>query len=154
MASRQFFHEITIACRPEAAFDYLTNPNRWHEWTASLPAKLDVEPQIPGRHFEVKTVQRPLKFLPIKVARLLRCTVSKSDRPYLWEVEAESTLVSAITSYTLSQAEEGTILKRQFSYTTKGWLRYAEPLLFRRRIMSQARQSLEKLRQNVEQGCR
>lgn len=154
MASHQFFHEITIQCDPEAVFDYVTDPNRWHEWfSSSLPANLVVEAQTPGESFEVKTAQRLLKFAPFKLVRSLHCTISKSDRPYLWEVEAESALVSAVTSYTLSRAEEGTIFKRQFHYTTKGWLSYAEPLFFRRRIASQARESLEKLKEKLEQSC-
>lgn len=155
MPSRQFFHEITIACAPESVFDYVTDPNRWNEWFAlTLPAKLDAEPQAPGQRFEMKTVQQLFKPLPIKLVRSVQCTICKSDRPYLWEVAAESGLVSTITSYTLSRADEGTILKRQFSYTTKGWLRYAEPVLFRRRIVSQAQKSLYRLKDKVEHSCR
>lgn len=155
MATQQFFHETTIACEPEVVFDYITAPRHWHEWfSSSLPSRVKVEAQRAGQRFEMMTAQRPLGFAPFKLPYPLHCTVSKSDRPYLWEVEAESDLVTAVTSYTLSHTEEGSIVKRQFRYATKGWLRYAEPLLFRKWIVSQASQSLEKLKKNLERDCR
>src|SRR5690606_3535643 len=102
--------------------------------------------------FQLHTTHRVIRFLPFHLVRELHCHVSKSDRPYLWEVEAESTMVKAITSYTLSRVDEGTLLKRQFSYRFKGNYHFFEPWLFRRRVTAQARLSLRRLKQCLEQG--
>lgn len=154
MASQQFFHEITIACDTESVFDYVTDPAYWHEWfSASLPTEGDLDPKSAGEQFRVLTVQRPIKLLPLTLSHSVLCTVCKCDRPYLWEVTAESPLVEAITSYSLSRSEEGTILKRQFRYTPRRWLRYAEPALFRRRVRHQARESLSRLKMALETRC-
>lgn len=151
MASQQLFHEITIACDTEVVFDYVTDPVYWHEWfSASLPTEADFNPQLAGEQFRVQTVQRPVKLLPLTLSHSVLCTVCKCDRPYLWEVAAKSPLVEAITSYTLSRAEEGTILKRHFRYTPRRWLRYAEPALFRRRVRRQATESLSRLKTALE----
>lgn len=154
MASQQFFHDITIACDAISVFDYVTDPRCWHEWfSASLPITTDLNPQQTGERFPVKTVQRPIRLLPLGLSHTLLCTVCKCDRPYLWEISAESPLVDAITSYSLSHADSGTVLKRQFRYTTKRWLRYAEPVLFRKRVQRQARESLSNLKAVLEKRC-
>ncbi|MCW8196603.1 SRPBCC family protein [Proteobacteria bacterium 005FR1] len=154
MMGQQFFHEITIACDTETVFDYVTDPVHWHEWfSSSLPDKRELNPQLAGEQFRVQTMQRPLSLLPLALSHSVVCTVCKCDRPYLWEVTAESPLVEAITSYSLSRSEEGTILKRQFRYTPRRWLRYAEPALFRRRVRQQARESLSRLKAALEKRC-
>lgn len=154
MATRQFFSEVIIHCEPEEVFDYITDPQYWREWfSSSLPARLDVDGQSAGQSFQVKLDRRLFRFAPVRPPRSLRCTISKSDRPYLWEVVADSEQVQTITSYTLSRSDEGTVCKRQFRYSTKGWVKYVEPLFLRRRIRSQARRSLEKVKSNAERIC-
>lgn len=149
--SHHHFHEVTVARDPEAVFDYVTNPNRWHEWfSASQPARIDLDPQQPDETFELNTSFRLLPFLPFRLMQDMHCRVSKSDRPYLWEVEAESPMVRAIASYTLSRGEGGTILKRKFCYSFKGNYRLMEPLLLRRRVAAQADLSLQRLKQQLE----
>lgn len=152
MFSHQYFHEVTVAREPEAVFDYVTNPNRWHEWfSASRPARIDLDPQQPGERFQLTTRFRWFSWLPLQLEQNVECEVSKSDRPYLWEVEAESPIIKAITSYTLSRVAEGTVLKRQFTYCFKGRYRYLERLLLRRRVSAQAQASLQLLKQRLEQ---
>ncbi|MGQ9427547.1 SRPBCC family protein [Gilvimarinus sp. F26214L] len=151
MATHQFFHEITIAREPEVVFDYVTDPKRWHEWfSLSTPPTVETDGQTPGDRFTVRTVRRGPQFLPFSLVRSVCCTITKSDRPYLWELEAQSVILDAVTSYTLSHSEEGTVFKRQFSYTTKGWLRYVEPVLLRKAIAVQSRRSLERLRDKLQ----
>lgn len=153
MTSHQFFHEVTIACATEVVFDYITEPACWREWfSASLPTAQDINAQRTGEQFRMVTVQRPATTIPFSLKHTVTCRVCKCDRPYLWEVAAESKLVEAITSYTLSHAEEGTILKRHFRYTPRSWLRYAEPI-FRRRIREQAQASLANLKAALEKRC-
>lgn len=155
MFSHQYFHEVTVARAPEAVFDYVTDPNRWHEWfSASRPTRVDLNPQQAGESFQLTTSFRWFPVLPFQLVQDIQCRVSKSDRPYLWEVEAESPIIKAITTYTLSRVEEGTILKRQFTYCFKGAYRYLEPLLLRRRVSAQAQLSLERLKQRLERGSR
>jgi hypothetical protein len=157
MASRQFFHDIIVACDAEDVFDYVTDPGSWHEWSSASVPPSTVPPSQPsaqkaGSQFQVQTVQRPIPFLPLTFSHTLTCTVCKLDRPYLWEVAAESPLVETITSYTLSRCEEGTTLKRQFRYTPKSWTRIAEPLL-RRRIQRHTAASLSNLKSALEKRC-
>lgn len=153
--NHQYFHEVTVRRQPEQVFDYVTDPNRWHEWfSAAKPARVDFDAQKAGESFDLSTSYRLFSFLPFHLIRDLRCRVSKSDRPYLWEVEADSPMVKAITSYTLSRVEEGTVLKRQFSYRFKGRYRYFEPWLFRRRVTAQAELSLQRVKQCLEREPR
>lgn len=149
--SHHYFHDIVVAREPETVFDYVTNPNRWHEWfLASQPASIDLDPQQPDETFELMTKYRLLPFLPFRLMQDLHCRVSKSDRPYLWEVEAESPMIRAIVSYTLSRGEGGTIIKRKFCYSSKGRYRLMEPLLLRRRVANQLNLSLQRLKQQLE----
>ncbi|MEX1032526.1 MAG: SRPBCC family protein [Cellvibrionaceae bacterium] len=151
MATRQVSHEVTIARDPEAIFDYITDPSRWHEWSPSyLPTNRSFRAQASGQQFDIVAKQPLLPLLPLKVTSTLHYVVSRTDRPYLWEVEADSDLVDIVTSYTLSRAEEGTVCKRHLRYATKHWLRYAEPLFLKTRIASRAQSSLEQLKMNLE----
>lgn len=147
----QYFHEITIDRDPEAVFDYVTDPSRWHEWfSASQPARINLDPQKVDESFELATTFRMLPGLPFHITQDLKCRVSKCDRPYLWEVEAESQLLRAITSYTLSRNNGGTVLKRNFCYAFNHRYRVLEPVLFRRRIAAQAELSLQRLKGRLE----
>jgi uncharacterized protein YndB with AHSA1/START domain len=150
MASHQFFHDITIGRDTETVFDYVTDPASWHEWfSASLPAKGNLDAQRAGEQFRLETVQRPAKIIPLPFRHTVTCTVCKCDRPYLWEVSAESPLLEAVTSYTLSRSRHGTLLKRHFRYTPKHWLKYLEPV-FRQRIRQEAQKSLANLKTALE----
>src|SRR5690606_27895280 len=152
MASHQFFHEITIARQPEVIFDYVTDPNHWHEWfSPSLPAQVEVDAREAGSRFQVGIMQRPFPPLPIRVERRFDCVVTKVDRPYLFELEAHFEMMDAITSYTLSTTEGGTVFTLQFRYTVLGWLHFSEHFIFRRRAMHRALISLVGLRQRLEQ---
>lgn len=150
MTSHQFFDDILIDADAETVFDYVTDSACWHEWfPMSLPAPADLDTQRAGLQFQIQTVQRPASIIPVSLRHTVTCTICKCDRPYLWELSAESLLVEAVTSYTLSRSEQGTILKRQFRYTPTHWLRYVEPV-FRQRIRQQARTSLAKLKAALE----
>lgn len=154
MATRQFFNEVVIHCQPEDVFDYITDPRHWRDWFSStLPPRIDIDGQAPGESFEITMERKTFRFAPLPLPYSMRCTISKSDRPYLWEVMADSEQVQTISSYTFSRSEEGTVCKRQFRYSTRGWMNYLEPLFLRRTIRSQARRNLEQIKRNVEQRC-
>lgn len=151
MSDKYFSHEVEIACDPETIFEYVTNPNRWHEWyPSSQPTNEEYKAQETGQKFEILTVQRPIKALPFEITKQLAYTVIKSEPASIWEISASSDLVNSTTTYTLQKIKKGTLFKREFKYTTKGWLKIIEPILLRKSIFSQAGEGLNNLKARIE----
>ncbi len=151
MSAQYFSNEVQIDCDPKSVFEYVTNPNRWHEWyPSSQPSNKEYITSEVGQKFEIVTVQKPIKLLPFKIKKALTYTVSKSEHARIWEITATSDLVDSTTSYTLTPIANGTAFKREFRYITKSWLKIIEPILLRKSIVAQARVGLENLKARVE----
>ncbi|WP_439135455.1 SRPBCC family protein [Pseudomaricurvus sp.] len=151
MSEQYFSNEVQIVSDPGSVFEYVTNPNKWYEWyPSSLRSDKEYRASEVGQKFEIFTVQKPIKLLPVTVKKALNYTVSKSDYGKTWEITATSDLVESTTTYTLTPTKAGTLFKREFRYTTKSWLKIIEPVLLRKSIISQARLGLNNLKKRVE----
>ncbi|SDU15900.1 SRPBCC family protein [Halopseudomonas salegens] len=151
MSAQHFLNEVQIVCDPESVFEYVTNPNRWHEWyPSSQPSNKEYRASEVGQTFEIVTVQKPIKLLPFTIKKALTYTVYKSEYAKIWEVTATSSLVDSTTSYTLTPIANGTSFKREFRYVTKSWLKIIEPIFLRKSIIAQARVGLNNLKARVE----
>ncbi len=151
MSTQHFVNEVQINCDPESVFEYVTNPDRWHEWyPSSQPSDKEQRASEVGQKFEIVTVQKPIKLIPFTIKKTLTYTVSKSEHARSWEINATSDLVDSTTSYTLTPLANGTSFKREFRYVTKSWLTIVEPILLRKSIIAQARAGLNNLKAMVE----
>ncbi len=151
MSEQYFSNEVKIACEPNLIFDYVTNPNRWHEWyPSSEPSNDEYVANEVGHKFEIVTVQKPISILPLSIRKTLNYTVSKFEYAKTWEINTSSNLLGSITTYTLTPIKEGTLFKREFRYTTRGWLSILEPILLRKSIISQAFVGMSNLKEIIE----
>jgi hypothetical protein len=151
MSTQHFSNEVQIDCDPKSIFDYVTNPNKWHEWyPSSQPSNKEYRASEVGQTFEIVTVQKPITSLPFTIKKTLTYTVSKSEHARIWEITATSDLVDSTTSYTLTPLANGTSFKREFRYVTKSWLKIIEPISLRKSIIAQARAGLDNLKARVE----
>ncbi|GAA6133212.1 hypothetical protein NBRC116188_00010 [Oceaniserpentilla sp. 4NH20-0058] len=142
---------MEIACDPKLIFDYVTNSNRWHEWyPSSEPSNEQYFANEVGHKFEIVTVQKPISILPFLIKKTLSYTVSKLEYGKIWQIHASSDLIDSITTYTLTPIKEGTLFKREFRYTTRGWLSILEPVLLRKNIIFQASAGLNNLKEIIE----
>lgn len=142
--------EIHIARPPEAVFDYVSQPWRWHEWhpgsqwAQQVPALTEV-----GQGFTEIAALRPISWLPLRLSSTLRYTVQACERPRLWEVRGASARIDLRIRYELAE-HDGTRFKRIFEYRVKGPLAHIEPLLVRPRMKAQSALALERLKHKLD----
>ena len=101
--SFQRSHDITIETPPSAVYDYVCNPNSWPEWLAASH-HIDGEdrPLLRGETFRE---QWHIKRGEIRLA----WTVTESDPPSAWTVEADTDFIGKIViRYTFEAVAGGT----------------------------------------------
>ena len=125
-------HSIPIRCTPEALYDYVTQPWRWHEWhpsSKSATATTDVL-QVGDTYTEVIEL-RPFAFLPLRIRRQLDYEVLVATPPREWAVRATSRGSVMNLRYRFEPNAEGVSFTRTLSYEITGPLAVLGPFLAR-----------------------
>jgi hypothetical protein len=101
--SFQRSHDILIDTLPSAVYDYVCNPNSWPEWLAASH-HIDGENRPLGRG-ETFPEQWHIKRGEVRLA----WTVTESDPPRAWTVEADTDFIGKIVvRYTFEATANGT----------------------------------------------
>ena len=97
-------HDIRIGTPPEAVFDYVCNPNSWPEWLAASH-------RIDSADRALKSGETFREQWHIRRGEVvLNWTVTESDRPHAWTVEADTDFIGPIViRYTFER--EGGVTK-------------------------------------------
>lgn len=145
----RLYNEIFIAAKPTSVFDYVSQPDRWHEWhPASTSAILPRTPLQVGDQFrEIITVTYPL----ISVKRETQYLVTVSERAARWEVKGSSSLFDLTIHYDFEVRDAGTLFMRTLTYEVKGPLSWFEPIVVRPRIEGQSAAALKNLKRRLEE---
>lgn len=123
-------HEVEVACAPQALYDYVTQPWRWHEWhPSSRSARAAVERLQPGDAFEEEIELRPLAPWPPTLRRHTRYRVLEAQPGTRWEVEGEMRDGWLRLRYDFAPAGAGTRFTRTLRYGARGASRLLLPLL-------------------------
>lgn len=131
--SVELHNEILIERPPQAVFDYVTQPWRWHEWhPSSLWGNDPGHALAVGEHFDERIMVQPLAPLPPRIRRAVRYRVLASEPPLLWETRGEMANGWLQIRYQLKMASSGTRFHRQLNFDVSGPLRLLRPLLTRR----------------------
>ena len=131
--SVELHNEILIERPPQAVFDYVTQPWRWHEWhPSSLWGNDPGHALAVGEHFDERIMVHPLAPLPPRIRRAVRYRVLASEPPLLWETRGEMANGWLQIRYQLKMASNGTRFHRQLNFDVSGPLRLLRPLLTRR----------------------
>lgn len=131
--SVELHNEILIDRPPQAVFDYVTQPWRWHEWHPSSRWGNDPGHALAvGEHFDERIMVQPLAPLPPRIRRAVRYRVLASEPPLLWETRGEMANGWLQIRYELKMASNGTRFHRQLNFDVSGPLRLLRPLLTRR----------------------
>lgn len=131
--SVELHNDILIERPPQAVFDYVTQPWRWHEWhPSSLWGNDPGHALAVGEHFDERIMVQPLAPLPPRIRRAVRYQVLASEPPLLWETRGEMANGWLQIRYQLKIASNGTRFHRQLNFDVSGPLRLLRPLLTRR----------------------
>lgn len=134
--------ELTIAAEPQALYDYVTRPARWHEWhPASLGAEAHASESLAaGARFEEDIVSSGFK-------RRLRWHVLDSHPGARWEARASMADGSSVhLVYEFAADGGGTRFTRTLDYHVKPvLLRLLNDLLLWRRVRAESRLAMTNL---------
>lgn len=135
-------HSIVVAARPEAVFDYVTNPKSWPEWLpSSHQIDCDDRPMMFGdtfhEHWSTRTAQVELDWL------VIAC-----NRPALWIGLTQTPFTGLIVAqYNCEPVDGGT----QFIRTLRNPARPKPPTeAMIVRMNDEARLGLGNIKRNVE----
>jgi len=136
---------VVIDCTPEALYDYVTQPWRWHEWHPnSLCAEASVSILRTGDTFTETICVEPLSPLPIKLERHTRYRVKQAIAHTAWTVEGKMRDGWLQIDYRFEASGNQTRFSRTLSYQTRGLSLILMPLL-RRRMQGMSARALENL---------
>ena len=142
--------EVVIGRPPEAVFDYVSQPWRWHEWHPGSRSAQRLEGSLTaGRRFREVAAVRPVAFLPLALRSELSYVVVEHARPRAWEVRGTSPRIDLSIRYELAE-DGGTRVRRVFRYDVKGVAALIEPVLLRARMRAQSRVALLRLKRRLE----
>jgi uncharacterized protein YndB with AHSA1/START domain len=145
-------HTVELAAPPEAVYDYVTRPWRWHEWhPASKSATVAARPLETGDTFEEDIELRPLSPLPLRLRRRMTYRVVVAEPPLRWEVRGDTGDGWVSIRYAIQPHDGGSRFTRTLSYQTRGLTALLTPLL-EPRMAAQSRVALERLRQRLANG--
>ncbi|MDJ0657337.1 MAG: SRPBCC family protein [Xanthomonadales bacterium] len=139
MNEQEMVHSANLDCTPDALFDYLTQPGRWHEWHPnSVGASHDADTLAVGDAFEEEFQIQLLGWAPLRIRRRFSYRVVRSERPGLWEIHGTGRGVNLSFVYRMEDAPGGCRFTRTLRYRLHGPLALLGPLARRRnRQMSQ-----------------
>lgn len=136
------FHEIVIDAAPGDILDYVSNPRSWPKWILSSH-EIDSpdRPLQAGETFHERWATR-------KGETTLDWVVTERDHPWLWEAKTSTPFTGPIiVRYEIERAEGGHLYRRRLINPDRPKLPTAEMV---DRIDEEARQSLERIKANVE----
>jgi uncharacterized protein YndB with AHSA1/START domain len=140
--SFQRSHDIMIETPPSAVYDYVCNPNSWPEWLAASH-HIDGEdrPLLRGETFRE---QWHIKRGEVRLA----WTVTESDPPSAWTVEAETDFIGKIVvRYTFEAVAGGTKYTRTLRNPDRPLKPSPEQIA---RMDEEAMIGLQNIKRNVE----
>jgi len=139
-------HDIMIDAPPEAVYDYVCNPNSWPEWLAASH-HIDGEDRALLRG-ETFREQWHIKRGEVRLA----WTVTESDPPRAWTVEADTDFIGRIViRYMFEATANGT----KYTRTLRNPDRPSEPSPEQiARMDEEAVIGLENIKRNVEKRHR
>lgn len=136
-----------LQATPQQAYDYLTQPARWHEWHT---ASLGTEPAAPASLPAGATFVEHIRTAGFR--RRLQWRVVAAQRPDYWEAAASMEDGSRVRlRYDFAADGAGTCFTRQLDYTVAPlWLRAVDTVIGRFRIRRESAVALQRLQQHFE----
>ncbi len=132
-------HSIDIGCSPQALYEYIAQPWRWHEWHPNSKSA-EAQNKALGKHdrFEEVYEIRVLPFLPLKLRRLLQWRVV-AEMPYsYWEIEATTKDGLINIAYNYDPRDTAVRFTRTVKFELSGITAVLTPLLKKRNtVMSE-----------------
>ncbi len=150
MQEFRLVNDIHIHRPQQEIFSYVTQPWRWHEWhPASESATASHTVLRVGDGFDEVVSMRPFALLPLRMRQHLRWTVVQSQAPHMWEVQGTSSTIDVRVRYELD-ATQGTLFRRTFHFTVKGWMRHIGRSFVLPRMAKQSEIALQNLKHTLE----
>ncbi|KAA0946073.1 SRPBCC family protein [Pseudomonas sp. ANT_H14] len=124
----------------EAVYDYVTQPDRWHEWhPTSLSADTGTHGSLPAGHRFTEMID----LLGVRVPLSYRVQIAVPPREF--KTVFTSPAVDGCIHYVLQAQGSGTLFKRVLSYETELQL-----TTLHERMTELSNQALEQLKQHLE----
>ncbi|MBT2372935.1 SRPBCC family protein [Pseudomonas fluorescens] len=124
----------------EDVYDYVTQPDRWHEWhPTSLSAETGVSGSLPVGHRFTEIID----LLGVRMPMSYRVQVA--SRPQEFKTVFTSQAVDGCIHYFLQEHDGGTLFKRVLSYETELQL-----TTLHERIVALSNTALDRLKQRLE----
>lgn len=141
-----------LPLRPEAVYDYLTQPWRWHEWHPnSRSASHSTTPLGVGSRFDEVIAVQPLAPLPWTLTRQTQYVVEQAERPHVWQVRGQMGDGWLTIRYALQPDGSGTRFDRTLTFATTGPVRLLTPIL-RRQMARMSAIALANLQRRLQDG--
>lgn len=121
-AKASISHEVEMDCSVAQLFNYITQPNLWHEWHPnSVKAEVPRNPlQVGDRYSEIYRM-RFFESLPIYISRDLNYEVLKVEPNKFWKVRAKGKDNEINFEYTFAETPSGGVrFHRQLDYELQG----------------------------------
>lgn len=145
-------HAIDVHCRPEAFYDYVTQPWCWHEWhPSSRSARAAVAVLGAGDEFDEIVELQPFAPLPPRLTRSTHYRVEVAERARHWRVRGAMRDGWLEIDYRFEAAGGGTRFTRTLRYDARGPSRLLLPFL-RRRNAALSLLALQQLKARLEHG--
>lgn len=137
---RQISQERYIQAPIEAVYDYVTQPDRWHEWhPTSLSADTGTSGSLPaGQRFT-----EMIDLLGVRVPMSYRVQIAEPPREF--KTVFTSLAVDGCIHYYLQPRGSGTLFTRVLSYETELKLNTLEA-----RMVALSNQAMDQLKQRLE----
>lgn len=137
---RQISQERYIQAPIEAVYDYVTQPDRWHEWhPTSLSADTGTSGSLPaGQRFT-----EMIDLLGVQVPMSYRVQIAEPPREF--KTVFTSLAVDGCIHYYLQPRGSGTLFTRVLSYETELKLNTLEA-----RMVELSNQAMDQLKQRLE----
>ncbi|KAA8704095.1 MULTISPECIES: SRPBCC family protein [Pseudomonas] len=137
---RQISQERYIQAPIEAVYDYVTQPDRWHEWhPTSLSADTGTSGSLPaGQRFT-----EMIDLLGVRVPMSYRVQIAEPPREF--KTVFTSLAVDGCIHYYLQSRGSGTLFTRVLSYETELKLNTLEA-----RMVELSNQAMDQLKQRLE----
>ncbi|MDD3763139.1 MAG: SRPBCC family protein [Nevskiales bacterium] len=148
--SVRIVNSVEMRCTPQALYDEVTRPWRWHHWHPnSLSARADRDTLAVGDSFDEVIAVQPLSPLPLTLRRQTRYRVLAAEPYRLWETEGRMSDGWLRIRYEFAPSTQGTRFTRTLTFSTRGLSRLLMPLL-RGRMARMSRIALANLQRHME----
>jgi len=132
--------ERYIQASIDDVYDYVTQPDRWHEWhPTSLGADTGIAGSLPAGHRFTETID----LLGVRVPMSYRVQIAQ--RPREFKTAFTSLAVDGCIHYLLQVQGNGTLFKRILTYETELQL-----TTLHARMIALSNQALDQLKQRLE----